>query len=900
MNFVLALIKRDLWKYFTNPTGYVFITLFIFLSAAAAFWQDRFFLNNLASLEQLNLAFPYLLLFFIPALTMAVWAEERKQGTDELLLTLPATSLEVVLGKYVATLAIYMVSLFLSLSHVMVLFWLGSPDLGLMFSNYVGYWLVGASLIAVGMVASLLTSNVTVAFVVGAAFCSFFVLTESLGALSEGLGRVLAPFSVFPYFGDFARGVMSFSGVLYFVSIVCVMLYVNVLLVERRHWPRESDGHPTWLHHVARAVAVIIALVSVNAILARAGIRLDVSAEGLHSLSSETRRLISELTEDRPVFIQVYVSPEVPEQYVQTRANLLGILEEVDSLGGPKVQLLIEDTEPFSQSARDAREKFGIVPRQVPNLGSARAGFSDVFLGVAFTCGAEEQIIPFLDRGLPTEYEIIRSLRVVARTERRKVGLLGTEAKLFGGFDFQSMQSSPPWSVVEELKKQYEVVQISASTPIVEEVDGLVVALPSSLAQEEMNHLLAYMEAGRPTLLLVDPLPLINIGLAPSEKSGTNMNPFMRSQGPPPKPKGNIHKLMSQIGVSWDSGSVIWDSYNPHPDLAHLPPEVVFIGKGNENAEAFNEAHQVSADLQEVVLLYPGQIEKAANADLEFEPLLKSGLASGRFNYRQLVQRNFLGAQLRRNLPHRPDTKENIVAAHIRNAPQKPPPLSDQEDEENAGDSSSAPSSDTSPQLNVVVIADLDFISEQFFRIRAQGPANFKLDNVTFFLNCIDVLLGDESFVALRNKRVRHRTLERMEEQTRNFVEKRVAEEAEAESEADKALAEAQSRLDERVQEVRQRSDLDARTKQIMARNLQEAENRRFEVLKTNIESEKQAKINGSKEEMEEQIRSIQSNIKTLAVLLPPVPVFLVGVLILLRRQRREREGAAAARRLRM
>lgn len=896
--FVRALVRRDLWKYFTNPTGYVFITLFVFLSAAAAFWQQRFFLNNLANLDQLNQVFPYLLPFFIPALTMGVWSEERKQATDELLFTLPATSLEVVLGKYLAALGIYTAALLMSLSYILVLAWLGSPDLGLMVSNYFGYWLSGAAMISVGMLASLLTANTTIAFVLGAAFCSIFILIDSVsGVLGVTLQKLLTPLGSVAYFSDFSKGVISFSAFLYFLSVAALMIYLNVLLIEKRHWPREADGYPMWAHHWVRTVALVVLVISVNAIFGRAGLRLDATAEQLHSLSAETRRLIGELSEERPVFLQAYISPEVPEQYVQTRANLLSILREVDAIGGARVHVLIEDTEPYTKSARAAREKFGIVPQQVPNPGSARVTFSDVFLGVAFTCGAEEEVIPFLDRGLPAEYEITRSIRVVAKTDRKKIGVLDTQIKLFGGFDFQSMRSDPAWPVVDELRKQYDVAQISPSAPITEELDALLVALPSSLSQEEMDRLSEYIEAGNPTLLLVDPLPIINIGLAPREKSGAQTNPFMRNQGPPPKEKGNIQRLMSQIGVSWDTSQIVWDSYNPHPDLAELPPEVIFLGEGNESEATFNKSHRASSALQELVFLYPGQVAEASDSQYQFEPLLRSGKVSGRLSYYQMIQRSFLGIQLNRNVPHRPDESDYILAAHVRaSAP----------DEGTEGDSGVSPeeeeteeAAESSQGVNVVVIADLDFISEQFFRIRERGPENLNFDNVTLFLNCIDVLVDDESFIALRNKRIRHRTLERVEEQTRNFIEQRVEEEQDAEAEADKALKDAQRRLGERVEEVRQRPDLDDQTKQIMARNLQEVESRRFEVLKANIEAQKEAKVNGSKENMEGQIRRIQGNIKTFAILLPPVPVFALGVVIFLRRKRREREGEAAARRLR-
>ena len=162
------------------------------------------------------------------------------------------------------------------------------------------------------------------------------------------------------------------------------------------------------------------------------------------------------------------------------------------------------------------------------------------------------------------------------------------------------------------------------------------------------------------------------------------MSPFLQQQAAPPPEKGNIQQLLSQIGVSWNSSSIVWDTYNPHPDLAQLPAEVVFVGRGNENPDTFNEDHPSSSELQELVLLYPGQIRPVAESGYDFQPLLNSGYVSGIQSYFQLFQRSFLGVQLNRNLSHIPDDQTYVLAAHIRGPEGEPAPEEKEMEEETA------------------------------------------------------------------------------------------------------------------------------------------------------------------------------------------------------------------------
>lgn len=279
---VWALARKQLRHFLSNPTGYVFLTMFIATAAAAAFLDDGFFSRNLADLSTLNKAMPLILVSFVPAITMGIWADERKAGTDELLLTLPVRDGEVVLGMFLGALGIYTVGLVFSLANLGVLMYLGDPDLGLMFSTYLGYWLMGALFVSVGMLGSIFTSNTTVAFILGGLGCGYLVLTGTepwatgiagsaiiggfaglvyyvvagtrayagLVALVAGLASValwindsvpefldvFSHLSAPAHFASFSDGIIRLGDVAFFVGGTAVVLYLCGLILSRRHW----------------------------------------------------------------------------------------------------------------------------------------------------------------------------------------------------------------------------------------------------------------------------------------------------------------------------------------------------------------------------------------------------------------------------------------------------------------------------------------------------------------------------------------------------------------------------------------------------------------------------------------------------------------------------------------
>jgi len=882
---IRAIFDRNFQAYFSNPAGYVFITLFVLVGAWAAFWRPEFFTSNQASLSTLNDWMPYLLLFFIPAITMSAWAEERRQGTDELLLTLPAHDFEVVIGKYLAALGIYTVALAFSLTHVAVLAWLGSPDLGIMASTFLGYWLMGALMIAIGLVASLLSSNVTVGFILGALFAAIPVFSPLIGlAFNPSTRRTIEDLSIPSQFRDFGTGVITASGVFYFLSLAGAMLYLNMILIGRRHWAGGERSRGLAGHSLARVLALVVALVGLNVVIARAGMRHDNSAEKLFTLSGESSKLIGQIPSDKPVYIQAYYSPEVPREYVEAKANLLGLLREYAALGGDRIRLNLVETELYSPAAREAQKRFGIEPKRVVSTEEARQSASEIFLGVAFTSGLEEVVVPFFDPGLPTEYELTRSIRVVSKSGRKKVGVLATDAKMLGGFDFRSMGQEQEWPFVTELKKQYDVSSIAADGPIPGDLDVLLVAQPSSMTQKQIDGLTSYVRQGHPTLLFHDPAPLINLTLSPEVPKMPPGGPF--GGGAPPEPKGNMQELLDVLGIDSPGNEIVWNAYNPLQSQPEIYPEFVFVAAGSGGQGAFNPSEVASSGLQQVVLLFPGLI-RSKGTKPEVTPLLRVGNTGGTIPFNEVFRQGMMGnTSLDPNRRHYPGNLEYTLAARIQGpaGTTSPPPMPDP-----SGKPVEPPKG---PEIKAIVIADLDLISEQFFEMRRRKVENLDFDNVTFVLNCVDVLAGDDAYIALRKRRPRHRTLEKIEQQTRDFVVQAQKEGKAADEEAKDALDKAQKSLDAKVGKIRDDKELDERGREIKLMALERVENRHLEVEKAAIDDQKKRKQQDSRARKEEAVREIETSVRVAAIVVAPIPALLLAGLVFGVRAGRENRGA--------
>ena len=545
-----------------------------------------------------------------------------------------------------------------------------------------------------------------------------------------------------------------------------------------------------------------------------------MTSERLSSLSPQTRELIRDLKVDRPVQIEAFISPSVPEAYVQTRLNLLTMLRELQALGGEKVQVQIHDTERFSNEAALADKRYGIEPRQVTTLNHGALSMDHIFLNVAMSCGVQKVPPVFIDRGIPIEYELVRSICTVSQQKRKKLGVLNTDAQLYGSFNMQTMSPSPELAdhrrVGEAVRggqgrsvqaDHREIRRAAGRAALVagpagdgqlrggggrRPADGHLRGPGAGVRRGRAGHEHAPAAAGR------HESHVRRHAAAAQGRHQQALAPAGRRLRPPTRSSGRTTTRIPRPAISRPSSSSSTRAAAPR----------------NRSTRTTRSVPACNSCCSPSRAPWP----KLNTSDLTFTPLVRTGEKTGTVALPRDHADGALRAARRTEPQPAVDPHQSCPTSWpptSRARCRLPPPTTAEKGEKDKKGEKEKPREST---VNAVVVADIDMLSQDFFRLREQGDMpevgiHFDFDNVTFVLNVLDELAGDQRFIDIRKRRPSHRTLARIEERTKEAKQEatdareQFIKDYEAEEQKEQQAIDGQDRRIEEAEERRYAAD---------------------------------------------------------------------------------------------
>jgi ABC-2 type transport system permease protein len=527
MNFknILIVFKREICAYFNSAIATIYLIVFIAINNGL--FLTRFFLLGRADMRPYFENLPLVLLIFIPVITMRLWAEDRKENTFELLMTFPMRPLEIVLGKYLASLAFYGVALVSTWTIPVMIFFTGTPDKGMIACGYLGAFMVGALFLAVGIFISGLTKEQIVAFVLTVLSCFFlfFLGTDLSASLIDGWVAGFGTFlmnalGVASHLNSFQKGVVDLKDVLYFAVTIGVFLFLNSLFFEGRTRPKSRLIFSSAVAAGAGIVIVFGALVGDMALG-----RFDLTEGKMYTVSGASRRILSGLKS--PVWINVYMTPadKMPTVLKTLEQDIAGKLEELRIASNGKLNYkmthieaskLMETRkagkEPPEDSLEAKLQNKGIAPFQVESIDRDEVGLKLVY--AALTIDYKEKNQEILPRVIPQvlpdlEYLILSRVVKLTFEHKPKVAFFAPlrnadvtpqMSQLLSNFGQQTPQFEDRYKSLEPLLagNGYVTSRISLSreSGIPKDADVLLVINPGSLNDRQLYEINKYLYQG--------------------------------------------------------------------------------------------------------------------------------------------------------------------------------------------------------------------------------------------------------------------------------------------------------------------------------------------------------------------------------------------------------------------
>ncbi|MCW8132738.1 MAG: Gldg family protein [Planctomycetota bacterium] len=917
MNFdaVVAIWKRQVGNLLLNPLGYVYILAFVAIAAGLMFLPDAYYARNIADLEPLQGYMPWMLVVLLPALAMGSWASERELGTEEQLFTLPMTVGDALIGKWLGVVTFFTLALAIGMANTVI--WigqLGAPDFGLLFANFAGWWLAGLAFASLSILASSLVALPAIGFVLGVGFCSLAMIFFWAG----------------DWFDPFHRGLIPFGGIVLSAVAGCLGLGLAALLLSSRRWPPSQKALMA-----ARVVFFVCAAVTLGNLSVQAdrkAVDLDATSEKLSSLSAASRRILEGIKE--PVTVTAFISRHLPAEMALKGKEVENTLKVLTREMGGRMRLdLRRPSDPLDPDGTLATQQFGFTPRKVFEETAAGRDETDVFLGAAVRSGARMQRIDHFDPGLSVEYELVRAIRMAASEKKKTVGVVATDLKVNGAFDYMSGMPRPPWEFVGELRKQYEIREVSLETPVDPAVDVLVVAQPSRLGPAQVAQLHDYIWDGRPALILEDPLPVFSGPELASSQPKTPQNPMMPQQQPPQE-LGDLQPLFHALGLRMDFSRILWSDYNPsHEFRNRWERSIVWSYRdlgGVRTADA-------TTGIDGLLFPWPGAIRVAPDKDKDIAvtPLVQpvEDAAWGTNAFSEHIAPGMRGMRKRMPESYVPDKEAFAsIAVEVQGRMKRAYPRSGEPKEADAeaksGEAKSGEAKDekktdeagqpepkspagglgepSAKPVHVIVIADTDFAHDQFFLFYRNEDNRFSPDqvrylselrNVPFVANCVDVLAGDNDLVSLRTRRPTRRPLAALEKVVTATQKERHDVETKAEKEAKEKIKALNDDFDERLKKIDDLKEYDENTKEQMKAQVRGSAYRQLELDIQEINRSAELKMRDAKIEQQRAIDAVRFTIRAGAIAAPSALLIVLAVAVFVHRLWGESLGIPESRR---
>ncbi len=429
MNKTISVAKKELKAYFGSPMAAIFIGTFLLSTLFSFFWLETFFARNIADIRPLFRWMPLLMIFLTAALTMRQWSEEQKMGTLEVLMTLPVRVSHLVLGKFLAVLALVALSLALTLGLPFTVSLLGDMDWGPVLAGYLGALLLASAYIAIGLFVSSRTDNQIIALIMTVLVSGLFYLLGSSG-VTTFMGNAATEFfqnlGTGSRFMSIERGVIDLRDLAYYSSLTLLFLLLNAISLESKRW---SKGQSTAGFRSRMKVGLVLAaanLLALNIWLAPvSSIRLDLTENGEFSISQPTRDLIENLQE--PLVLRGYFSEKTHPLLAPLVPRIRDFMEEYEVAAKGRVTVDFVDPKFDEDAELEANQQYGIKPMPFQVAGRYEASVINSYFNILIKYGDQYVTLGFndlievqankdgqMDIGLRNlEYDLTKSIKKV-------------------------------------------------------------------------------------------------------------------------------------------------------------------------------------------------------------------------------------------------------------------------------------------------------------------------------------------------------------------------------------------------------------------------------------------------------------------------------------------------------